>query len=99
MDSQLVITTITRFGTILFIVFTISVFLHVYRYLMRLAAYTHARADALDLMANFSDADAKRFHQFAKALNAEQIDFGKTPNTPPEQIVELVKVIAQNAPK
>ena len=91
--SQLIITTITRFGTVLFIVYTVSILLNVYRYVMRLAAYYDARADALWLMQTFEDGHAKRYQMLVDALNAEKIDFGKPPTTPLQHVIDLAKSI------
>ena len=90
-DSTLLLTNITRFGTILFIIYTVGVLLNVYRYLMRLAAYHEARADALILMHNYSTEDAERYQKFVDSLNAEKIDFGKEQKAPIAQVLEIAK--------
>lgn len=91
MSQDLIFTAITRFGTVLFIVYTIGVLLNVYRYVMRMAAYHEARAHALILASTHDEKHAKRFALMATVLAAEKIDFGKAPATPVEQLIELLK--------
>ena len=93
MSQDLIFTTITRFGTVLFIIYTVSVLLSVYRYIMRVAAYHEARAHALQLATLHDEKHVKRFAQIAIILAAEKIDFGKPPATPVEQLVELLKTV------
>jgi len=92
-DTEFLYTAITRFGTVLFIVYAIGIMLNVYRYVMKMAAYHDARADALQLMHDRDDKEATRFAKFAESLDAEKIDFGKSPKTPMHQIVDLAKAI------
>ena len=96
MDT-LVWTAITRFGTILFIVYTISILLNLYRYTMRMSAYYESRAESLSLMTEFGDAEAKRFQMFVDALAAERVDFGKQPTTPIEQVMEAARSLRNRA--
>jgi len=90
-ESQLILTNITRFGTILFIIYTVSILLNVYRYIMKMAAYYEARADALLLMDSYDDNSSARYKSFVESLNAESIDFGKNPSTPIQQVIDIAK--------
>jgi hypothetical protein len=94
-QMQLLYTAITRFGTILFIIYIISVLLHVFRYVMRLAAYHDARAQALLLAVNLGVSKAKPFADYAAVLAAEKIPFGDEPSTPLESATELLKAAAE----
>jgi hypothetical protein len=92
MSINELVPTITRFGTALFLIFAISVLLNIFKYLMRLAAYHDARADALELCRYFEAPDIERLSCLAKVLNAETLDFGKAPDTPLKQVIEIAKV-------
>ena len=84
-------TNITRFGTIILVIFLVSILVPLYRYNIRLAAYYDARADAIALMGG-SNITAARFTEFADALTPSH-DFGKAPATPTQQVVDLAKTI------
>lgn len=96
-DTFLIYTNVTRFGTILFIIFTISILLNLFRYLMKLAAYHDARADALALTVRLNFSDAERFASFAKVLSAEKIEFVNT-KTPIDHAIETAKLIQSEMP-
>jgi hypothetical protein len=90
-QAQLLFTAITRFGTGLFTIYAISVLLNVFRYVMRLAAYYDARAQALLLATELGESKAKAFADYAAVLGAEKISFGKEPSTPLESAVDLLR--------
>lgn len=92
MRDELVFTAITRFGTVLFTIYIISVLLNVFRYVMRIAAYYEARAQALSLTVVLNEKHATLFAELAATLSAEKIDFGNEPPTPTQQAIELLKV-------
>jgi hypothetical protein len=98
-NIHLLYTAITRFGTVLFIIYTVSVLLNVFRYIMRLAAYHEARADAIILAMETGTLHAENFAEFVSSLNAEKIEFGKEPTTPLENAVELIKAVGEAAKK
>ena len=91
----LVQTNVTRFGTIILVIFLVSILVPLYRYNVRLGAYYDARADALALMGG-SNITAARFTEFADALTPSH-DFGKAPATPAQQVIELAKAIASRS--
>ena len=91
MNGDLLYTSITRFGTLAFLVFVVVVLLRVYQYLMRLAAYYDSRADALELMVVGTKEQAELFLQFSTVLSADKIDFGPPVATPMESLAEVFK--------
>jgi hypothetical protein len=86
--AQIIQTNVTRFGTIIMIIFLVSILTPLYRYNLRLASYYEARADALILMET-----KLRSAGFIKLVGAltPTLDFGKAPPTPIEQLVQLVQ--------
>ena len=92
-NIQLIFTAITRFGTILFIIYMVSVLLNVFRYLMRLAAYYEARAHAVAIALETGELDADNYSKYVKALNGEAIEFGKEPLTPLENATGIIGAV------
>jgi hypothetical protein len=87
---SLIATNVTRFGTLAIITFLISLSMSLYRYNIRLYAFYMARADALRMKGELG-----RVSLIALASSLTPgVDFGKTPQTPTEQIIELVRVAA-----
>jgi hypothetical protein len=87
---SLVATNVTRFGTLAIITFLISLSMSLYRYNIRLYAFYMARADALRMKGELG-----RVSLIALASSLTPgVDFGKTPQTPTEQVVELVRLAA-----
>jgi hypothetical protein len=78
----------TRVGSVLMLIFLVQILLSVYRYSVRMISYYEARADALLL---YGGSDAGQLQQFVTTLSAERIEFGKSPSSPAEQAIELVK--------
>jgi hypothetical protein len=88
--ARLIQTNLTRFGTIIMITFLVSILTPLYRYNIRLATYYDARADVLELFE--TTLRSVGFLRLATALTPA-FDFGKGPNTPIEQIIELVREV------
>jgi hypothetical protein len=86
--AQIIQTNVTRFGTIIMITFLVSILTPLYRYNIRLATYYDARADVIGLFG--TKLKSVGFLQLSAALTPS-FDFGKTPSTPVEQIIELVR--------
>jgi hypothetical protein len=87
---SLIATNVTRFGTLAIITFLISLSMSLYRYNIRLYAFYMARADALRMKGELG-----RVSLVALASSLTPgVDFGKNPQTPTEQIIELVRVAA-----
>lgn len=88
--AQLVQTNITRFGTIVMIIFLVSILTPLYRYNIRLATYYDARGDVLQLLD--TKLSAVGFVELSQALTPS-FDFGKAPATPMDQAIELARQI------
>jgi hypothetical protein len=87
---SLIATNVTRFGTLAIITFLISILMSLYRYNIRLYAFYMARADALRMKGELG-----RVSLVALASSLTPgVDFGKAPQTPTEQVIELVRVVA-----
>ena len=84
-------TNVIRFGPLIIIFFFSSVLINLYRYCIRLSAYYHARADALELLSE--DIDCERFNLLTDALSPESYDLGKIPKSPMDQAIEIAKLI------
>ncbi|MEH2570246.1 hypothetical protein [Bradyrhizobium sp. AZCC 2289] len=81
-------TSVTRFGLLAVIGFFVSILVSMYRYNIRLAAFYVARADALRLFA--PDITISDFALVAAALSPT-VEFGKAPQPPLAQLVDLIK--------
>ena len=97
MNNELLYTSVTRFGTLAFLIFVVVVLLRVYQYLMRLAAYYDSRADALELALLGTKEQAELFGQFSGDLAADKIDFGPQVATPMEALAEIFKAAKKDA--
>ncbi len=89
-------TNINRFGPLLIIMFMISILLALYKYDMRLSAYYHSRADALEMLE--AGIDVANFDKLAASLSPEKYDFGKMPKSPADQAIELAKSVLSRTP-
>jgi hypothetical protein len=88
--ASLVQTTVTRFGLLAVIGFFVGLLVSLYRYNVRLAAFYVARADFLRISpGNLSASDA------AVLLGSltPNLEFGKSPQLPLAQLVELMKSV------
>jgi predicted nucleic acid-binding Zn-ribbon protein len=86
----LIQTNTTRFGSLLIILFLVSILVSQYRYNIRLVGYYEARADAVRLKDGPVTVD--EFERLVIALTPT-FDFGKPPATPVEQVIELAKTL------
>lgn len=81
---------VTRFGSILLILFFVRIIIPQYRYSIKLAAYYDARADALIMFKNgFNQVGLETLLQ---SLTPEY-DFGKSPEMPYEKIIEIMSMM------
>jgi hypothetical protein len=94
--ARLVQTSITRFGTLAIISFLVGIFISLYRYNVRLAGYYQARADALALMS--TSLNAVGFPTLSTTLTP-QLDFGKVPRTPTEEVIDLLHAVRSDTRK
>jgi hypothetical protein len=89
---RLIQTSITRFGLLAVVGFFVSILVSLYRYNVRLAAFYMARADVLRLYApNIAISD---FALMAGVLSPT-VEFGKTPQPPLGQLVEMAKTMKE----
>jgi len=82
---------ITRFGTMIIVSFLVGILSPLYRYNIRIAAFYDARADALDFLR--TSVRSNGFVRLAGSLTPN-MDFGKQPQTPIEQVIELARLIS-----
>jgi hypothetical protein len=85
---KLLQTTVTRFGLLAVVGFFVSILVSLYRYNVRLAAFYIARADALRLFA--PDIQVSDFALIAATLSPT-VEFGRAPQPPVAQLVDLIK--------
>jgi len=88
-------TAITRFGTILFVIYMVSVLLSVFRYVMRLAAYYEARSHATMIAMQTGELDSENLPKYIASFDGEKVEFGKDPTTPLENGVEMIKAVGE----
>jgi hypothetical protein len=86
--AQLVQTNVTRCGTIIMIIFLVSILTPLYRYNIRLATFYDARGDILELLN--TKLSSVGLVELASAFTPS-VDFGRPPNTPIEQAIELLR--------
>ncbi len=87
---HLIQTNITRFGSILLILFFVKIIIPQYRYSLRLAAFYLARADALTLLN--TGVNTVDFDLLSTTLTPNH-EFGKAPDTPHEKMIDLFKLV------
>ena len=88
-------TTITRFGTILLILFLVRILLELYRYCVKLASFYDARADSIQLSAKDTAEDLILSLVF---FSADNIDFKNQIEGPFDKIISLAENIALKQP-
>ncbi len=71
-------------------IFLSQILLNLYRYSMRAAAFADGRADALELSGDDGHS-SRHFREVAPVLAGEELDFGKGPQSPVDQLVDLAK--------
>jgi hypothetical protein len=91
-NTFLIQTNITRFGALLLILFFVGILVNLYRYNVRLAGYYDARADSLEMLE--MDFDKESFVRLVTSVSPEQYDFGKNPNSPTDQAIDIVHKIS-----
>ena len=81
---------ITRFGSLLIIFFLVNILLLQYRYIIKLSVYYDARADALSLGDGMLTVDSLPVLLDSLTPN---VDFGKSPQTPLKELIEILKTL------
>lgn len=80
----------TRIGSLLVLVFLVQILVNLYRYNIRLASYFDARADVFEIV---SSGEGESVETLVRVLSPENLDFGKMPDSPSQQAVELAREI------
>jgi hypothetical protein len=78
-------TNLTRLGAVAIMFFLVGILVPQYRYNIRMASFYDARADSVRLADKVDDLGV------IATVMTPNIDFGKAPATPWEQIVEVIK--------
>ncbi len=81
-------TNITRFGTLLIIIFVVNLLMNLYRYSMRLSGFYEARADTLKLLGK--EIDLEKLKDISNVMTPNY-NFGKVPASPIEPLVDVIK--------
>ncbi len=85
-------TNITRFGTLIIIIFFISILVPIYRYNIQSAAFYDAVADALVLSRDTGSGDLMSLVE----VLTPTVGFGKGPASPIQQSTELIKALGRS---
>jgi hypothetical protein len=92
---------LTRTAVAVLVFFLAQILLGLYRYNARLEHYFTGRADALALKGEFAfDKLASRQEVLLRLMNslsAQSVDFGKVPNSPTQDALDLAKTILRAA--
>jgi hypothetical protein len=86
--ARVIETNATRIGALVAMFFLVSILVPHYRYNIRMASFYEARSDAMELLSKSAGVD-----DFQKTFEmmTPNIDFGKAPPTPLEQMAEAIK--------
>jgi hypothetical protein len=93
LNNPMFLSNLNRLGVTVYVFFAVTIMVAMYRYSMRLSAHYDACADALELSGGSS---YERLHQLIRSLSPGSIDFGKVPNSPVDNTVELLQTILRN---
>lgn len=88
-SKQMIQTNITRFGTLILILFFVNILINLYRYTIRLSVYYDSRADSLLLL--HKNIDVTNYEKLVSTMNPHILDFGKNISYPTTQALELAK--------
>lgn len=85
----------TRLAVIGLLIYLVQLMVNLYRYATRLAAFYKARGDAILLIqvsgASVKEATSLSFDALATSLSPDSVDFGKSPATPNQDLLALVR--------
>ena len=87
--QQLVLTSVTRFGTLGIVLFLVAILIPLYKYNVRLASFYISIGDALAMTKLENDKNGNL--ELLVRLLTPTYDFGRSPKTPMDQLVELVR--------
>jgi len=82
--QETIIALSTKFGIALLLLFLVQIFVQIYKYSLRLAAFYDARGDCLQCSEADSPEDLKKF---LEVFSAESLDFGKIPRSPGDRAI------------
>ncbi len=82
---------VTRIGAVGLAIFGVQILISFFRYFMKTAALYESRAVAL--LAFDDDEDKEAIQKFLTAIRPESVTFGKEPDAPIEQVVEMAKAL------
>jgi hypothetical protein len=86
--ARVIETNATRIGALATMFFLVTILVPQYRYNIRMASFYEARSDSFEILPDKMDADT--FDKIV-GIMTPNIDFGKAPPTPWEQIIEVIK--------
>ena len=90
---------VTRALAIAITLLIVQIFVRLYQYNVKLAAFYDARADALLLAPSLGKLKHEmRYNELVDALSPDGVDFGKAPKTMVDQAAELAKVMVEKRP-
>ena len=100
-NQRLISELATRLGSVMILLFLVQILVTMYRYNTRVASYFDARADALSLWADTFKLDPDlKIEEWAKLvaqISPDNMDFGKLPKTPANEITESIKDLSNTA--
>jgi len=80
---------VVRVGTVLIALYLVQILYSIMRYHFRVADYLESSATVLEL----SQGDNELLVSMNSVMNMNHIEFGKQPNAPMEQVIELLKQV------
>jgi hypothetical protein len=86
--GRVIETNATRIGALVTLFFLVTILVPQYRYNIRMASFYEARSDSLGMLPE--QMSAEDFNKVVEIMTPN-IDFGKAPPTPWEQIIEVIK--------
>ena len=93
-SSNIIISaSVIRIGIVLLLIFLVQILVSLYRYTYRLSAFYDARADALELLEPEEEITTETIEKIAVLLSPGNINFGKTPQSPTAQAIDIAKEI------
>ena len=87
--AQLIQTNVTRFGTLLVVFFFVSILIPLYRYSLRLATFYASVSDIILFKESNPDIDLATL----ALVLSPTVDFGKQPDTPMQQVVDVIREV------
>ena len=91
--AQIIQSNLTRLSSLAIMFFLVAILVPQYRYSIRMAAFYEARADSIRLARGLQPITHLQDLEKAIAAMTPNIDFGKAPATPIDQLIALIKSI------